>query len=83
VIMDYYKEASEIIEDKARLNLIKEAMKCESQRAIRAMIELATSSRAKVPEDFDQDLYILNLENGTMDLKTMEWRDHKSRGYAN
>jgi len=78
VIMDYYKEASEIIEDKARLNLIKEAMKCESQRAIRAMIELATSSRAKVPEDFDQDLYILNLENGTMDLKTMEWRDHKA-----
>ena len=78
VIMDYYKEASEILEDKARLNLIKEAMKCESQRAIRAMIELATSSIAKVPEDFDQEPYILNFKNGTMDLKTMEWRDHKA-----
>ena len=78
VIMDYYKEASEILEDKARLNLIKEAMKCESQRAIRAMIELATSSIAKVPEDFDQDPYILNFKNGTMDLKTMGWRDHKA-----
>ncbi|GAI98591.1 unnamed protein product, partial [marine sediment metagenome] len=78
VILDYYKEASEMLDDRTRQNLIKEALKCESQRAIRAMIELATSSMARLPEDFDQDLYILNLKNGTMgDLKIMELREHR------
>jgi putative DNA primase/helicase len=77
VILDYYKEASEMLDDRTRQNLIKEALKCESQRAIRAMIELATSGIAAVPDDFDQDIYIFNLENGTMDLKTLEFREHR------
>ncbi|MBA7547703.1 hypothetical protein ES705_40139 [subsurface metagenome] len=77
VIMDYYKKASEVLEDEARKNLIKEALKCESQRAIRAMIDLATSSMAVIPEDFDRGSYILNLKNGTLSLKTMEFREHK------
>jgi putative DNA primase/helicase len=78
VIMDYYKKASEMLDDENRKNLIKEALKCESQRSIRAMIDLATSSMARLPEDFDRDLYILNLENGTMeDLKIMELGEHK------
>ncbi|MBA7530553.1 DNA primase [subsurface metagenome] len=78
VIMDYYKKASEMLDDETRKNLIKEALKCESQRSIRAMIDLATSSMARLPEDFDRDLYILNLKNGTMeDLKIMELGEHK------
>ena len=77
VIMGYYREASEIIEDKTRKILVDYARRSESQRAIRAMTELATSGMAIVPDDFDQDLYILNLENGTMDLKTLEFREHK------
>lgn len=78
VIMDYYREASEIIDDKARKTLVDYARKSESQRAIRAMTELATSGIAAVPDDFDQDLYILNLKNGTMDLNTLEFREHKA-----
>ncbi|RXG65864.1 hypothetical protein ES695_05805, partial [Candidatus Atribacteria bacterium 1244-E10-H5-B2] len=77
VIMDYYKKASEMLDDRNRKNLIKEALKCESQRSIRAMIDLATSGIAAVPDDFDQDYYIFNLKNGTMDLKTLEFREHR------
>ena len=74
--MNYYRQASEIIDDKARKTLVDYARKSESQRAIRAMTELATSGMAAVPDDFDQDLYILNLKNGTMDLKTLEFGEH-------
>ncbi|MBA7489790.1 DNA primase [subsurface metagenome] len=78
VILDYYKEASEMLDDRTRQNLIKEALKCESQRAIRAMIDLATSSMARLPEDFDQDFYILNLKNVTIeDLENMKFREHR------
>ena len=77
IIMDYYRQASEIIDDKERKRLVNQALKSESQRAIRAMTDLATSTLPAVPDDFDQDIYILNLKNGTMDLKTLEFRDHK------
>ncbi|RXG67055.1 hypothetical protein ES695_00070, partial [Candidatus Atribacteria bacterium 1244-E10-H5-B2] len=77
IIMDYYRQASEIIDDKERKRLVNQALKSESQRAIRAMTDLATSTLPAVPDDFDQDIYILNLKNGTMDLKTLEFRNHK------
>lgn len=78
VIMSYYREASELVDDKARKILVDYARRSESQRAIRAMTELATSGMAIVPDDFDRDPYILNLKNGTMDLKTLEFRGHKA-----
>ena len=77
VILDYYKEASEMLDDRTRQNLIKEALKCESQRAIRAMIELANSAMSAVPDEFDQNPYIFNLENRTLDLNTLEFREHR------
>ena len=77
VIMGYYRQASEIIEDKARKILVDFGRRSESQRAIRAMTELATSAIPAIPDDFDKDRYIFNLKNGTMDLKTLEFRKHK------
>lgn len=29
-------------------------------------------------EDFDTDIFLLNLQNGTMDLRTFEFREHKA-----
>jgi len=78
VIMGYYREASEIIDDKARKTLVDFGRKSESQRAIRAMTELANSAMPAVPDDFDQDPYISNMENGTMNLKTLEFRKHRA-----
>lgn len=81
VILGYYREVSETIDDKARKRLENQARKSESHRALKAMIDLANSSRsmAVIPDDFDQDSYILNLENGTMDLKTLEFREHRAK----
>ncbi|MBA7561289.1 hypothetical protein ES695_07260 [Candidatus Atribacteria bacterium 1244-E10-H5-B2] len=78
VIMGYYREASEILDDKERKKLVNQALKSESQRAIRAMTELATSNMPIVPEEFDQDPYIFNLKNGTLNLETFEFREHKA-----
>jgi len=78
VIMGYYRQASEIIEDKARKILVDYARRSESQRAIRAMTELAASAMPVIPDNFDQNPYILNLKNGTIDLKTLEFRGHKA-----
>ncbi|GAI85872.1 unnamed protein product, partial [marine sediment metagenome] len=78
VIMGYYREASEILDDKERKKIVDQARKSESQRAIRAMIELATSSMAVVPDDFDREPFIFNLKNGTLDLEIMEFREHKA-----
>lgn len=79
IILDYYVEASKIVDDKVRKRLIDQARKSESQRAIRAMTELANSNRtmAIIPDNFDQDIYIFNLKNGTIDLKTLEFREHR------
>ena len=79
VIMGYYREASEILDDKERKRLVNQALKSESQRAIRAMIELATSNMPVVPEEFDRDPYIFNLKNGTLNLKTMKFEEHKAK----
>jgi len=78
VIMGYYREASEIIDDKERRRLVDQARRSESQRAIRAMTELANSAMAIVPDDFDQDIYIFNLESGTLDLKNIQFKEHKA-----
>lgn len=78
VVLDYYREASEVIDDYEREKLVKHSLKSESQRAIRAMNELATSSMAVVPGGFDRNLYIFNLKNGTLDLETVEFGEHKA-----
>lgn len=78
VIMGYYRQVSEMIDDQAIKSLAKQALRSQSQRAIKAMIELATSSMAVVPKYFDKNIFILNLKNGTMDLQTMEFKEHKA-----
>lgn len=76
VVLDYYRQASELVDEQARESLAKQALKSESLRAIRAMNELATSTMAVIPDDFDQDPYIFNMKNGTLNLETMEFREH-------
>src|SRR5215207_3055843 len=58
--------------------LSKHAMRSESRRAIEAMIALAQSEpRVPVrPEELDRDPLLLNVANGTIDLRTGELQDH-------
>jgi putative DNA primase/helicase len=82
IILDFYKQASQMEEeDKERKNLVKHALKSETNRAINSMIELARSELATLPENFDKDIYIVNFKNGTLHLKTMEFWDHRPQDY--
>jgi putative DNA primase/helicase len=59
--------------------LAKHAMRSESRGRIEAMIALA-ESRIPVPvppDELDGDPWLLNVTNGTLDLKTWELRDHR------
>ena len=53
------------------------AIKSESDRSIRAMLTLAQSERPVLPEQLDTDPWLLNVENGTLDLRTGELRPHR------
>lgn len=50
----------------------------ESASRVRACTELAKSELPGIPEQFDADPWLLNLENGTLDLRTLALRAHDS-----
>ncbi|MGB9683103.1 MAG: phage/plasmid primase, P4 family, partial [bacterium] len=77
IILRYYQQASQMEDDKERKELVKHALKSETQRAISSMIELAKSDLAVIPDVFDKEPYIINLKNGTLNLKTMEFWKHR------
>jgi putative DNA primase/helicase len=82
VILDFYRQASMMDEnDKERKQLIKHALKSETNRAINSMLELSKSELAILPEAFDRDIYIVNFKNGTLHLKTMEFWEHRAEDY--
>src|SRR5262245_41838651 len=55
------------------------ALKSEDARRIHAMIDMARSETgvAVRPEDLDADPWLLNCDNGTLDLRTGELRPHR------
>jgi len=82
IILDFYRQASQMEEeDKERKQLVKHALKSETNRAINSMLELARSELATLPENFDKDIYIVNFKNGTLHLKTLEFWTHRPEDY--
>lgn len=76
-VSQMYTDASSL-EETGRKALVKHALKTESERSIKAMVELAKTEpgiHAK-PEDFDQGIWLLNVQNGTLDLRTGALRPH-------
>jgi putative DNA primase/helicase len=76
--LSIYREAIDAERDNERQVLAKWAVKSESQARLHAMIDLASSEpRIPVlPEQLDADLWLLNLQNGTLDLRTGSLRPH-------
>lgn len=74
-----YKEAADIPDETIRKSVAKHAIKSESEARIRAMLELAKSEPGIpiLPEDFDQDPWLFNIENGTLDLRTGRLLPHR------
>ncbi|HWP23570.1 MAG TPA: phage/plasmid primase, P4 family [Candidatus Binatia bacterium] len=78
VVASIYEEAANCEEKKLREALFNHAERSESERRIAAMISLAKSESdiALEANDFDQNEWLLNCWNGTIDLRTGELRSH-------
>ena len=76
-VREMYREAAASDETK-RKALGKHAVRSESQRALRAMVELAQSERcfAITDETLNQHPWLLNCKNGTLDLRTGKLKPH-------
>ena len=74
-----YKLTSTIQDKEKRKELAKHALKCEAKRSLDAMISLAESQSEIVilSDQLDRDKHLLNVDNGTIDLRTGELREHR------
>lgn len=75
----YRLAADEISEDRRR-ELARHALRSENAQRIEALLELARSETAIAtrPEDYDADPWLLNTQNGIVDLRTGELLPHDS-----
>ena len=76
-VRSIYREASEEEDEGRRKALASHARASESETRIRAMIELAKSEIPASPDELDADPMLLNVSNGTIDLRTGELREHR------
>ena len=78
-----YKEAAEEKDNDRRKALASHALRCESDSKLKAMIELAKSEPGIPirPDDMDQDPWLFNVLNGTLDLRTGELKSHHREDY--
>lgn len=70
--LSIYVEAAKEKNDSRRPAIVKFAKSTESARGRRAMLELAQSEEgiSIKPDELDRNSWLLNVENGTIDLKT-------------
>lgn len=76
-----YAEAGNAADEESRKALAKHALRCEAAQRIRAMLELATSEAGipLLPDALDADPWLLNVQNGTLDLRTGQLLPHDRR----
>ena len=76
VVRGIYNEAAQEPDDDLRKRIVKHAAASESSRSVRAMLDRAKSELPSTPDEFNKHLYLLNCNNGTLDLRTGELRPH-------
>lgn len=74
-----YAEASLCGGESVRKSIADHAKRSEAHNRIRGMVEMAKSEIEVVinPNDFDNDPYLLNCINGTLNLKTGKLQQHR------
>jgi putative DNA primase/helicase len=77
-ILNFYEEAVDS-DSENRNDLVKHALRSEAASRIQGMITLASSEARVVAlaTDFDVDPMLLNVQNGTIDLRTRTLRPHQ------
>ena len=73
-----YGEASRSTDEDARKAIAKHAMRTEASQKLQAMIALARSELGipVLPKDLDTHRWLLNLQNGTLNLRTATLQPH-------
>ena len=75
-VRQIYREAAEANDPAERERLAKWAITSESRQRISAMVELAAPMCLASPDEFDADDWLLNCENGVLNLQTFEFMPH-------
>jgi len=77
-VLQIYKEAHVSVDPQERKQIGKHALQSEGMSRLKAMIEAAESESGipALPEALDNDLWLLNVQNGTLDLKTKALLNH-------
>jgi putative DNA primase/helicase len=75
-VRQIYHEAAEAQDPEERAKLAKWAIASESRQRIAAMIDLAAPMCLASPNEFDADDWLINLENGVLNLRTLEFMPH-------
>lgn len=80
-VQDMLREASECQDGKRMIALMDHAKRSFAEPRLRSMLSLAQSEPgiAAQVEDFDSDPMLLNVLNGTVDLRTGELRPHSPK----
>lgn len=76
-----YLFALEIKEEDARKRFIERVKKLQLRRNRDTMIKDAKSVFPLAMKNFDRDIYLFNMANGTLDLRTGEFRDHRPEDF--
>lgn len=76
-LIESIKEKRQKLADRAKA-VLKWALQSQGRTRLTAMVELGQSEKALVarPEWFDGDPWLLNVDNGTLNLQTLELKPH-------
>jgi len=83
-VRELYGAAGSISDDDDRRKaIVKHAVRCESKSRLDALIDLAANQADLVirPHDLDTNPMLLNVKNGTLDLRTGELQPHERADY--
>ena len=76
-----YVFALTITEEDARKRFIDRVRKLQLRKHRETMLKDAKSVFPLSMKHYDRDIYLFNCQNGTLDLRTMEFREHRPEDY--
>ncbi|MDC0743168.1 DNA primase family protein [Polyangium mundeleinium] len=76
-VRSIYKEAGDCENFEERQSLVAHAKRSEKVERVMAIEKLARSMVPVLPEMLDTDPWLLNVDNGTLDLRTGQLRPHR------
>lgn len=77
VIRNLYLEAARATDPNQSAALAKWGARSESKHVLQASVDLAQHMVAVLPDEFDRDVYLLNVDNGTLNLRTGKLQEHR------